>query len=81
MLLAAAFSLALPVHAQGYPSKPIRIIDPFPAGGASDAHARIVGERHLAGWSQPDIVENRSGAAGNIGAEAVFKADSDGYTL
>ena len=79
MLLAAA--LALPVHAQGYPSKPIRIIDPFPAGGASDTQARIVGERLLARWGQPVIVENRSGAAGNIGAEAVFKAEPDGYTL
>ena len=81
ILLAAVFALALPAHAQDYPSKPIRIIDAYPPGGGSDIQARILAERLLAKWGQPVIVENRSGASGNIGFEAVFKADPDGYTL
>jgi tripartite-type tricarboxylate transporter receptor subunit TctC len=64
-----------------YPSRPIRIIVPFPAGGAADALPRIVAEKLSAKWGQPVIVENRAGASGSIGAEAVFKAEPDGYTL
>lgn len=81
LLLAIVFALALPAQAQGYPSRPIRIIDAYPPGGASDTQARILAERLVAKWGQPVIVENRSGAGGNIGFEAVFKADPDGYTL
>ncbi len=67
--------------AQDYPSKPIRIIAPVPPGGAVDALARIVAEKLREKWSQAVITENRDGAAGNIGAEAVFRAEPDGYTL
>jgi len=77
--------LAAPAWAQdpdaGYPSRAIRIIVPFPAGGAADALPRIVAERLAAKWGQPVIVENRVGASGSIGAEAVWRAEPDGYTL
>ena len=67
--------------AQGFPNKPIKVIVPFPAGGSADVLARIVGEKLSSKWGQPVIVENRAGAGGNIGAEAVYRADPDGYTL
>ena len=77
--------LAAPAWAQdpapGYPSRAIRVIVPFPAGGAADALPRIVAERLAARWGQPVIVENRAGASGSIGAEAVWRAEPDGYTL
>jgi len=67
--------------AQEWPAKPVRIIVPFPAGGSADLMPRIVGEKLAAKWGQPVVIENRPGAAGNIGAEAVFRAEPDGYTL
>src|SRR5688572_23487593 len=67
--------------AQTYPSKPIRWIAPFPPGGPVDLFARTVGQKLSEAWSQPVIVENRAGAAGNIGVEAAAKAPPDGYTL
>ena len=67
--------------ASAWPSKPVRIIVPFPAGGTADLMPRFISERLAAKWGQPFVVENRAGAAGNIGAEAVYKADPDGYTL
>lgn len=82
---ACAFAMAAPLHAQDpaatWPAKPVRIIVPFPAGGTADLMPRFVGERLAAKFGQPFLVENRAGAAGNIGAEAVYKADPDGYTL
>ena len=86
MRFAAMVALCLqtvgaPVAAQGYPTRAIRIIVPFPAGGTADVMPRIIGEKLSLKWGQAVIVENRAGAAGNIGAEAVFKADPDGYTL
>src|SRR5712671_1434121 len=84
-LLAAAslcgFPLALHAQAQAYPNKAVRIVAPFPAGGSADVISRIIGEKLSLKWGQPVIVENRAGAAGNIGAEYVFKAEPDGYTL
>jgi tripartite-type tricarboxylate transporter receptor subunit TctC len=64
-----------------YPNRPIRVIVPFPAGGAADALPRVLAEKLAARWGQPVIVENRAGASGGIGAEAVARADPDGYTL
>jgi tripartite-type tricarboxylate transporter receptor subunit TctC len=72
---------ALPVGAQDWPAKPIRIIVPFPAGGTSDVLARNLGQKLNEAWKQSVIVENRPGANGNIGAEAVAKAAPDGYTV
>jgi len=68
-------------NSQEWPQKTVRIIVPFPAGGSADLIPRIAAEKLSAQWGQPVIVENRPGAAGNIGADAVFKSDPDGYTL
>jgi tripartite-type tricarboxylate transporter receptor subunit TctC len=70
-----------PAAAQPYPAKPIRIIVPFPAGGIADVYARLIGARIGESWGQPVVVENRTGAGGNIGAEAVAKSPPDGYTI
>ena len=81
----AGLMLVAPAWAQdpaaGYPSRAIRIIVPFPAGGAADALPRIVAERLAAKWGQPVVVENRAGASGSIGAEVVWRAEPDGHTL
>jgi len=83
LLLCAAAALgAAPALGQGgFPNKLVKIIVPFPAGGSADVLARIVGEKLASKWGQPVMVENRIGAGGNIGAEAVYKADPDGYTI
>ena len=84
-------SIFLSIHLMGaaqaqtttlnYPSKPVRIIVPQTPGGASDALARIVGQKLSEKWGQPVVIENRPGAGGNIGMDAVAKAPGDGYTL
>jgi tripartite-type tricarboxylate transporter receptor subunit TctC len=66
---------------QNYPSKPIRIIVPYPAGGTSDILARALGPGITAALGQPIIVENKAGATGNVGADFVAKSPPDGYTL
>jgi tripartite-type tricarboxylate transporter receptor subunit TctC len=68
-------------RAQAYPSRPVRIIVGFPAGGATDIQARLMGQWLSDRLGQQFIIENRSGASGNIGTEAVAKAPADGYTL
>jgi len=67
--------------AQDYPSRPVKIIVPFPAGGSNDIIARIVAQKLTERNGQTFLVENRGGAGGNIGAEAVASAEADGYTL
>ena len=74
--------LAMPFgYAQSWPQRPVRVIVPFAPGGASDLMPRLVGEKLAAIWAQPVIIDNRAGAAGNIGMEAGAKAPPDGYTL
>src|SRR5688500_443652 len=80
-LILVLAALPLISAAQPYPSKPVRIIVNFPAGGVADVYARIIGTKVQEGWGQPVAVENRTGAGGNIGAEAVAKSAPDGYTL
>ena len=67
--------------AQAYPSKPIKMIVPFPAGGTTDIVARIVAQRMSESMGQPVVVDNRGGAGGAIGADLVAKAAPDGYTI
>jgi len=81
LVLVIAFSATVTASAQDWPAKPVRIIVPFPPGGSADLLPRIVGEKLAERFGQPVIVDNRPGAAGNIGATAVFQADPDGYTL
>jgi len=71
----------LETQAQEWPQKTVRIIVPFPAGGSADLLPRYVGEKLSQQWGQPVLVDNRPGAAGNIGAAAVYQAEPDGYTL
>lgn len=81
MAAAAAVAVAPAAQADTYPSKPIRLVVGFPTGGAPDTLARIVSEKISSSWGQPVIVDNKPGAGGNIGAEAVAHAAPDGYTL
>jgi tripartite-type tricarboxylate transporter receptor subunit TctC len=81
LLLAAGIAFAAPAQAQDFPTKPIRMIVPYAAGGGTDLVARMVAQKLNEKWGQPVIVENRAGAGGNLGAEAVFTAAPDGYTL
>jgi tripartite-type tricarboxylate transporter receptor subunit TctC len=84
--LASGIALALALLSaaaigQSYPTKPIRIIAPFPAGGTSDTIARILGQKLSEAWKQQAFVDNRSGVAGSLGSAAAAKSPPDGYTL
>src|SRR5450631_4872650 len=82
-LVAGLSVLLLPasVAAQDFPTKPIRLIVPFPPGGPNDIIARVVGQRMTELTKQPIIIENRGGQAGVLGTDAVAKANPDGYTI
>jgi tripartite-type tricarboxylate transporter receptor subunit TctC len=73
--------LSFPAQAQDYPTKPIRWIVPYPTGGTSDFLARLIGQKLTEAWKQSVLVDNRSGANGNIGTELAARAPADGYTL
>ena len=82
VIVVASIGAGSVVHAQAYPTKPITIIVPFPAGGGtSDLLARVIAQKLSEAWGQPVIVDNKPGAAGNIGAGMVAKSPPDGYTL
>ena len=76
ILVSATYSIA-----QDYPTRPIRMVVPFPPGGGTDVLGRIVGQRLHEKWGQPVIIENQPGAAGGIGTKAVARATPDGYTV
>src|SRR5207302_11060734 len=79
--LAAIFTGALPCAAQDYPTRPITLVVPFPAGGGNDALARAVAEKMSRTLGQQVVVENRGGAGGTIATRAVAKTAPDGYTI
>ena len=82
LLAAAALTTTIAAQAQtAFPTKPVRIVVPFPAGGTTDIVARLIGVELQKTWGQPVLIENRGGAGGNIGADAVAKSPPDGYTL
>jgi tripartite-type tricarboxylate transporter receptor subunit TctC len=81
-IVAVVTSLALPAHAADpYPNHPIRLVVPFPAGGATDVVARLMGQKAAEAAGQPFIIDNRGGAAGNIGSDNVAKSPGDGYNI
>jgi tripartite-type tricarboxylate transporter receptor subunit TctC len=79
--LIACVAITAPAAAQDYPNRAVKIIVPFPPGGTADAVPRLIAEWLSKKWGQPVVIENPTGAAGNIGAEAAFRAEPDGYTL
>ena len=82
-MLAAAAACGAPALAQApaYPNRPIKIICAFPVGGIADTFSRLIGQKLGDAWGQPVVIENRTGAGGNIGADAVAKSPNDGYTI
>src|SRR5436190_24037931 len=79
--LLGIFFLSSPALGQGYPSRPVQFIVPYPPGGSNDVLARAVAPRLSARLGQPVVIDNRGGAGGVIGAEALSKAPADGYTI
>lgn len=79
--LCACLSFAAAAQADNYPSRSIRIVVPFPPGGATDAAARLVATKMSEKWGQPVVIDNRAGAGGNVGSDIVAKSAPDGYTL
>jgi tripartite-type tricarboxylate transporter receptor subunit TctC len=81
LVAGAAFGAAAPADAQTYPSRPIRVVVPFPPGGPTDGMARIISDRLSATLGQPIVVENKGGAGGGIGGKYVSDSEPDGYTI
>src|SRR4051795_3644434 len=81
LMLLALLLAGSPAAAQDWPQKSVRIVVPFPAGGSNDTLCRIIADKLSAEWKQPVIVDNKTGAGGNIGAEVAYNAPGDGYTL
>ena len=80
-IAAFLFALAAGAHAQSFPSRPVTVIVPFSPGTGIDILARVIAPKLSEKWGQPVVVENKAGASGNIGTEAVAKSPADGYTL
>ena len=74
-------NLSTAIAQEAYPTRPVKLIIPYPAAGTNDVLARIVGDKLQAKWGQPVIIENRTGGAGNIAAAMAWQAEPDGYTL
>ena len=81
MVVLAGMLVAASVHAQSWPTKPVKFIVPFPPGGATDISARMIGQKLGEMWGQTVIIENRGGAGGGVGAAEAARATPDGYTL
>ena len=81
VLVAVATVSPAVANAQAYPTRPIRLVVPFPAGGSLDVVARAIGQKLTEAWGQPVVIDNRPGAGGNIGADLVAKSAPDGYTI
>src|SRR5215468_12372367 len=81
LVAGCALAGAAPADAQTYPSRPIKVVVPFPPGGPTDGLARIISDRLSAVLGQPIVVENRGGAGGGIGGKFVAEAEGDGYTI
>jgi len=81
MLALLAAALVPAIASAAWPAKPVKIVVPFPAGGATDVVARLLGQKLSQAWGTGVVVEDRPGAGGNIGADVVAKAPPDGYTL
>src|SRR6185369_12122825 len=81
ILFGLLFALAVPAAAQEWPNRSVRIVVPFSPGGIADTSARTIAEKLGTRLGQPVVIENKPGAAGNIGAEMVAKSAPDGYTL
>src|SRR5688572_28633335 len=81
IVAAASAAPAMSAPAPGYPERPIRLIVPYPPGGANDILARMLGARLAESWGQQVVIDNRPGSAGNIGAAVAARSTADGYTL
>lgn len=80
-LLGVLALVRVAAHAQAFPAKPVKLVIPFPPGGSLDNVGRLLAQKISESWGQPIVVENRPGAGGNVGADAVAKSPADGYTV